>query len=52
MFLDVALVLILTNNIIIQKSQTVNPVRRRHASILIRKLEYGFETPTVGRKVT
>lgn len=50
LFLDGAVLLILTNNIIIQKSQTINPVRCRHASVLIRKLKYGFKAPAVGTK--
>lgn len=41
---------ILTDDIIIQKSQTVNPVRCCHASILIRELEYGFKRPRAGGK--
>lgn len=49
-FVDLAIVLTLTYNVIIQKSQTVNPVRCRHFPLLIRKLECDFERPA-GEKV-
>lgn len=47
-FLDWAIVFILTNDIIIQKSQTINPVGCCHGSVLIGKLEYGFKRPGIG----
>lgn len=49
-FGDCAVVFILTNDIIIEKSQTINPVRCCHA-FLIRKLEYGFKRPRAGGRV-
>lgn len=49
-FWDWTVVFILTNDIIIEKSQTVNPVRCCHAFI-VRKLEYGFKRPRAGGRV-
>lgn len=48
-FVDLAIVLTLTYNVIIQKSQTINPVRCRHFPLLIGKLECDFERPAGGK---
>lgn len=48
-FVDLAIVLTLTYNVIIQKSQTINPVRCCHFPLLIGKLECDFERPAGGK---